>query len=81
MFCQLLLNWEEAVAFPHLFFDQPRDLAPSVFEVCLVDFDALFDRAAFFPLPFPGVPLLASTDFWVLPLEGLRRILFLPCAD
>ena len=30
---------------------------------------------------FPCVPLLASPDFWDCPLEGLRRMLFWPCAD
>ena len=42
-----------------LFFDQPRDLAPSVFEICFVELDALFERAAFFSSPFPGITLLA----------------------
>ena len=50
LFCLLLLIWEEAVAFPHLFLDRLRDLALSIFEVCLVNFDALFERADFFPL-------------------------------
>ena len=48
-FCQSLLIWEEAIAFPHLFFDQPRNLARSVFEVCLVDVDALFEHGTLFP--------------------------------
>ena len=81
LFCRPPLIWEEAVAFPYLFFDRPRDLAPLVFEVCLVDANSLLERAAFFPLPFPGVPLSALPAFWGLPLEGLQRMLFRTCAD
>ena len=81
LFFRSPLIWEEAVAFPHLFLDRPRYLVPSVFEVCMVDVDALLEHAAFFPIPFPGVPLSASPDFLDLPLEGLQRILFRSCAD
>ena len=56
------------------------DLALSVFEVCFVDLDAIFERADFFPRPFPGVPLSASPASWFLPLEGLRIMLLRPCA-
>ena len=72
LFCQSPLIWEEAVAFPHLFL---------VFEVYLVDVNALLERAAFFPLAFPGVPLSASPAFWDLLLKEFRSMIFQPCAD
>ena len=56
-------------------------MALSVFEVCFVDLDALFKRAALIPCPFPGVPLLASPDLRFHTLEGFRRMLFQPCVD
>ena len=68
-------------SFSSFFFNWPRDSAPSVFEVWLVNFDALFELTAFFPCPFLGVPLSASPAFWVLPLEGIRRMIYRPCAD
>ena len=76
-----MLIWYEAVAFPHLFLDQPRNLAPSAFEVCLVDVNALLERTAFLPLPFPGVPLAVLPAFWDLLLKGIQRMLFRLCAD
>ena len=45
-FFRLALIWKESVAFPQPFLDRPHDLAPLVFEVCYVDFDALLERAA-----------------------------------
>ena len=71
MFCQLPLIWEEVVAFPHFFLDRPRDLAQSVFEVCMVNGDELLERAAFFFFLVPGVPLSASPAFGDLHIEGL----------
>ena len=41
IFCRPPLIWKEAVDLPRLFLDRPRNLAPLVFEVCNVDFDAL----------------------------------------
>ena len=79
LFFRPALIWKEAVAFPHLFLDRPRDLAPSVFEVCNVDFDALLERAAFFFVHFLGLPLLAAPACWDLPRQGLWRILCRPC--
>ena len=76
LFCQLPLIWEEAVAFPCLLLDQPRNLAPSVFEVCKVDVDALLERGAFFFFPFPGVPLSAPPDFWIVPSRGFGGYYF-----
>ena len=81
LFCQNPLILKEAFDYLYLFFDQPRDLAPSVFEVCLVDLDALFERAAFFLCTFPGEPLPASPTFLFRPLEGFRRMLFWHCAE
>ena len=81
LFCRPLLICEGAVAFPYLFLDRPHNLAPSVFEVCMVDFNELLERAAFLFSPFPGVPLSASPNFWNLPLEGLQRMLFRTCAN
>ena len=51
LFCRPVLIWKEAVAFPHLFLDRLHNLAPSVFEVCKVDVDALLERSAFFFFP------------------------------
>ena len=56
-------------------------MASSVLEVCNVDVDALLDRAAFFFVFFSGVPLLVAPACWGRPLNGLRRVLFWPCAD
>ena len=81
LFCQLPLIWKEAVAFPHLFFDQPRDLAPPVFEETNVDFDALLERANLLFFLFLGVSLLAEPDCWDIPCDGLQRILIWSCAD
>ena len=81
LFCQPLLMWKEAVAFPNLFLEEPRDLAPSVLEVYKVDVEALLERAAFFFVPFSGVPLSAAPACWDCPLEGLQMMLFRPCAD
>ena len=81
LFCRPALVWKEAIAFLHLFFDQPRDLAPLVFEVRNVDLDALVERAAFFFFPFSGIPLSSVPACWDLPREGLRRILFHLGAD
>ena len=69
------------VAFLHLFFDRPRDLAPSVFEVRNVDLNALLERAAFVLFPFSGVPLSAAPAFWDFPREGLLRMLCWSGAD
>ena len=81
IFCRPPLIWKEAVAFPHLFLEEPRDLEPSVLEVYKVDVEALLERAAFFFVPFSGVPLSTAPACWDRPLEGIRRILFRPCAD
>ena len=81
LFCRPALVWKEAVAFPHLFFDQPRDLAPPVFEVTNVDFDALLERANLLFFLFFGVSLLAEPDCWDIPCDGLQRILIWSCAD
>ena len=81
LFYRLALVWKESVDFPHLFLDRPRDLAPSVFEVCNVDFDALLERAAFLFPPFLGVPLSAAPACWDIPREGLQRTLFRLGAD
>ena len=70
LLCGAPLIREEAIAFLHLLFDVLRNLAPSVFEVCLVDLNALFERSAFFPQPFPDVPLLALPTFWFCPPRG-----------
>ena len=76
LFCRPALVWKEAVAFLHLFFDLPRDLAPLVFEVRNDDLDALVERAAFFFFPFSGVPLSAAPACSGFPHEGLRRMLY-----
>ena len=81
LFCRLALVWKEAVAFLHLFFDQPRNLASSVFEVRNVNLDALLERAAFFFFLFSGVPLSAAPACWDFPREGLRRMLCRRGAD
>ena len=81
MFFRPVLVWKEVVAFPHLFFDRPRDLAPLVFKVRNVNLDALFERPAFFFFPFSCAPLSAAPTCWDLPRKGLRRILFWPCAN
>ena len=81
LFCQPAHVWKEAVAFLHLFFDRPHNLAPLVFEVRNVDLDALFKRAAFLFSPFSGVPLSAAPACWDFPREGLRRMLCRRGAD
>ena len=81
LFCRPALVWKEAVAFLHLFFDRPRNLAPSVFEVRNVDLDALLERAAFVISPFSGVPLSAAPACWDFPREGLWRMLCRRGAD
>ena len=47
LFFQSPLIWEEALAFPHLFLDRPRNLALLVFEVYMADVNALLERAVF----------------------------------
>ena len=69
------------VAFLHLFFDRPRNLAPSVFEVRNVNVNALLERAAFVLFHFSGVPLSAAPAFLDFPREGLRRMLCRRGAD
>ena len=81
IFCRSPLIWEEAVAFHHLFLDRSRDLAPLVFEVCMVNVDALLEGATFFFSTFDGVPLSASPAFWGRSLKELQRMLFQPYAD
>ena len=81
LFCRPALVWKEAIAFLHLFFDRPRNLAPLVFEVRNVDLDALLERAVFFFFPFSGVPLSAAPACWDFPREGLRRMLCRRGAD
>ena len=81
LFFRPALVWKESVAFLHLFFDRPRDLAPLVFEVRNVDLDALLERAAFFFFPFSGVPLSAAPACWDFPREGLWRMLCQRGAD
>ena len=75
LFCQPVIVWKEAVAFPQLFLYRPRDLAPSVLKVRNVDLNALLERTDFVLFPFSGVPLSASPAFLGFPREGLRRIL------
>ena len=81
LFCLSPFIWEESVAFPHLFLDRPRNLVPSVFEVCMVDVNALLEHAAFLFSLFPGVPLSVLPTFCGLPLEGLQRMIFRPCTN
>ena len=69
LFCQMLLIWKEAVAFPHLLLDRPRDLAILVFEVCKVDVDALLERAdiffsLFWSTAVGSTCLLGSSSRW-----------------
>ena len=81
LFCRPALSWKETIAFLHVFFDQPRNLAPSVFEVLNVDRNALLERAAFALSPFSGVQLSAAPACWDFPREGLRRMLCWRGAD
>ena len=80
-FCRLALILKEAVDFPNLFLDRPRNLVPLVFEVCMVDVDALLEHAAFLFFLYTGIPLSALPTFWGRSLEGLQRMLFQPCSD
>ena len=70
LFLQASLIRKEAVALLHFLFDRPHDLAPSVFKVRFVDLNALFESAAFFTSPFPGVPLSELPAYQFLLLEG-----------
>ena len=81
LFLQALLIRKEALAVLHFFFDRPRDLALSVFEVCFVDLDALSERAFFFPCLFLGVPLSELSASRFIPLKGFQRILFWLCVE
>ena len=81
LFCLSPFIWEESVAFPHLFLDRPRNLVPLVFEVCMVDVNALLEHAAFLFSLFPGVPLSVLPTFCGLPLEGILRMLFRTCTN
>ena len=80
-FCRLPLTQKEAIAFLHLFFHRPRDLELSVFDICFVNLDALFERVAFLPRLLPDAPLLAYPTLRFCPLKGFQRILFWPCAN
>ena len=63
MFCRSLLICEDGVAFPHLLLDQLHDLVQSVFEVYMVDVDALLERAAFFLFPISWRTVVGITCF------------------
>ena len=64
------------LAFLHLFLEEPRDLAPLVFEVCNVDFDALLERAAFFFVLFLAYHCRQRLLVGIVPLRGFEGYSF-----
>ena len=70
MFFRSTLIWEEYIASPHLFFDQLHNFAPSVFEVCLVNVNALLERAVFLFYRFLAYRCQHFQIFGIFPLRG-----------